>query len=178
MSEQIPLKDYQKLAIYDEADGLLPRSINYLKSDVHQRVLILKAITGSGKTVVAAKYIEELLNSTEDIRKNKNLCVIWLSKGNANLHIQSGNKLKEYIKTKDIYIHNIENSSDFNAECFNDKDVFVVNWEKLNNIDQETGELSNNLFAKGDNWNFSSAIKNSEDIDFIFIIRIFYFIYY
>ncbi|MBE5825302.1 MAG: hypothetical protein E7307_01565 [Butyrivibrio sp.] len=170
MSEQIELMDYQKLAIYDEADGLLPRSIAFLKSEIRQRLIILKAITGSGKTCIAAKYIEELLESKEDIRLSKNLCVIWLSKGNANLHIQSGNKLKEYIKAKDIVINNIEDSADFIAERFNDKDVYVVNWEKLNNIDKETGELSNNLFARSDERNFSSAIKNSEDVDFIFVI--------
>ena len=162
------LKPYQNLAVFDESDGLLTNTLRFMKSPRHQRLFVLKSIMGSGKTVIASTFLEELLESDDPIRVSKNICVIWLSKGNAGLHMQSTDKLRKVIASKDIHIYGIRDSDDFNAERFNDKDIYVINWEKLNN--KKNGDLTNNLFVESENKNLCSAIRNSPDVEFIFII--------
>lgn len=169
------LKPYQEIAVYDEADGLLSNTLRFLKSTKHQRLFILKSIMGSGKTIIASEFIEALLESDDTARKEKEICVIWLSKGNAGLHMQSSEKLQKSITAKDIHIYGIRDSADFNAERFYDKDVYVINWEKINNM--KDGELVNNLFVESENKNLRQAIKNSKGMEYIFIIDEFHMNY-
>lgn len=169
------LKPYQAAAIYDEADGLLANTLRFLKSPRHKRLLVLKAIMGSGKTIIASDFIESILNSGDRARTGKELCIIWLSKGNAGLHMQSGEKLKKAITDKDIHVYGIRDSSDFNAERFYDKDVYVINWEKINNL--KDGELVNNLFVESESRNLRSAKRKSPGVEFIFIIDEFHLNY-
>lgn len=170
------LKKYQKDAIFGNKStrtkGLLPETLDLLEYDGEGiPIIVLKSITGSGKTIIAAHYIEEILNS-KDRNSDKNLVIIWLSKGTANLHIQSCNKIKKFIKSKDINIYGIKDVIDFNADEFYDKDVYMINWEKLNNKDKQ-GNLSSNLFIDSENKNLTRAIKNTKrknNTDFIFLI--------
>lgn len=171
----IVLKPYQQKAVYDPADGLLPNTLRYLASDKKQRLIVLKSIMGSGKTVIASEFIEALLESNAPERATKNLCIVWLSKGNAGLYIQSSDKIRGYIKPRDINVQGIKDSTDFNADRFNDKDVYVLNWEKLNNL--KDGELVNNLFINSESRNIRRAISNSHDIDYILIIDEFHMNY-
>ena len=169
------LKHYQETAVYDEADGLLANTLRFLRSPKHQRLFVLKSIMGSGKTIIASEYIEAILNSSDPARAGKELCIIWLSKGNAGLHMQSGEKLRKAIEDRDIHIYSIRDSTDFNADRFYDKDVYVINWEKINNL--KDGELVNNLFVESESKNLRSAKRNSPDTEFIFIIDEFHMNY-
>ena len=60
------LKNYQKKALQKgRRGGLLPPSFDALTSGEDEHILILlKAITGSGKTVIASEYIERILPPT------------------------------------------------------------------------------------------------------------------
>ena len=169
------LKPYQDVAVYDETDGILPNILRFLKSDKYQRLFVLKSIMGSGKTIIASECIEALLESDDPARTNKELCVIWLSKGNAGLHMQSSEKLARAIKSKDIHVYGIKDSADFNADRFNDKDVYVINWEKINNL--KDGELVNNLFVESENKNLRLALRNSKDVEFVIFIDEFHLNY-
>ena len=169
------LKSYQKTAVYDKADGLLANTLRFLNSRTHQRLFVLKAIMGSGKTIIASEFIEAILNSKDPDRTDKELCVIWLSKGNAGLHMQSSEKLKRAIDDKNIHIYGIRESADFNADRFYDKDVYVINWEKINNL--KDGKLVNNLFEDSEMKNLPSAKRNSPNVEFIFIIDEFHMNY-
>lgn len=169
------LKPYQETAIYDEADGLLANTLRFLRSPKHQRLFVLKSIMGSGKTIIASDFIEAVLNSDDSARAGKELCIIWLSKGNAGLHMQSSEKLERAIGDKDIHVYGIRDSVDFNADRFYDKDVYVINWEKINNL--KDGELVNNLFVDSEMKNLRSAKRNSPDVEFIFIIDEFHMNY-
>ena len=161
----IELKEYQEYAVSDIVDGLLPNTLNLLHSNKTQHLIVLKSITGSGKTVIAADFIERLLNT----ERETDLCVIWLSKGNGNLHVQSGKKINGLISTPDIIVHSIRESSDFNADVFYDKDVYVINWEKMNNKNDK-GELVNNLFLDNEKKNITAALRNTRGVDFILLI--------
>ena len=169
------LKQYQETAVYDEADGLLSNTLRFLRSPKHQRLFVLKSIMGSGKTIIASEFIEAVLNSSDSARKDRELCVIWLSKGNAGLHMQSGDKLRKAIEDRDIHIYSIRDSADFNADRFYDKDVYVINWEKINNL--KDGELVNNLFVDSEAKNLRSAKRNSRGVEYIFLIDEFHMNY-
>lgn len=168
----INLKQYQEIAISDVVDGLLPNTLNLLRSSKSKHLIVLKSITGSGKTVIAADYIERLLNT----ERETDICIIWLSKGNGDLHIQSGEKLERLISTPDIRVHSIRDSSDFNADAFYAKDVYVINWEKMNNKNDK-GELVNNLFLVNEKKNITAALRNTRELDFVLIIDEFHLNY-
>ena len=172
----IQLKEYQNRAINDEENGMLSKAMSVLRSpdmpeDIdHIPLILLRSITGSGKTVIAAAFIDELLDSTYR-NPDREMAVIWLSKGNARLHMQSCEKIRDAIEDADIHIYGLEDSTDFNAEQFYDKDVYVINWEKLNNI--RSDKLSSNLFLDTEQPNLTRALRNTRqhtDMDFIFII--------
>ena len=157
------LKEYQKKALQNGiAGGLLPKTLDALKFD-EKKIIVLKAITGSGKTLIASEYIERVLTAESEDRGESPLCVIWLSKGNGMLHIQSSEKIKNYIKSPSINIYGIEISSDFKAQRFYDKDVYVINWEKLYS--------DNNLVSESEDANIPSALRNtSSDMRYILIV--------
>lgn len=107
----ITLHDYQKKAVESRKTGLLHFTLGALEENSDGCGLaILKAITGSGKTVIAAHYINSLLKHPE--RPETDICVFWISKGNGDLHIQSGNRLAELLN-EGIAVKLIENASDF-----------------------------------------------------------------
>ncbi len=159
------LKNYQKKALQKgRRGGLLPPSFDALTSGEDEHILILlKAITGSGKTVIASEYIERILTADPADRGAAPVCVIWLSKGNGMLHLQSSDKIKGYIKSASVHVTGLEKSSDFSAPRFYDNDVYVINWEKLYS--------DNNLVTETEDENLLSALKNTpSDMRFIMIV--------
>lgn len=159
------LKNYQKKALQKgRQGGLLPPSFDALTSGENEHILILlKAITGSGKTVIASEYIERILTAEPEDRGSAPICVIWLSKGNGMLHMQSSDKIKGYIKSSSVHVTGLEKSSDFSAPRFYDNDVYVINWEKLYS--------DNNLVTETEDENLLSALRNTPcDMRFIMIV--------
>lgn len=169
---RIQLKPYQDKAIHNRKDGLLPMTLNVLSDVDDSYMMILKSIMGSGKTVIAAGYIEELFETDRDERGEKDTCIIWLSKGNGKLHMQSFEKLKGLIEPHDIQIFGIEDSSDFNSSEFEDKQVYIINWEKLK-------EKNSNLLDFTEHSNVRQALNNTDldSINFIFIVDEFHLNY-
>lgn len=159
------LKRYQEKAIQNgKGKGLLPPSFDALTSEeTEQTLIILKAITGSGKTVIASEYIERILTADKEDRGDSPICIIWLSKGNGMLHMQSSEKIKSYVRSASIHVNGIESSAVFTASQFYDNDVYVINWEKL--------YTDNNLVTETENENILSALKNTPaDMRFIMIV--------
>lgn len=149
------LKKYQEKALQKgRRNGLLPPSFDILTSEENEATLIiLKAITGSGKTVIASEYIKRILTAEPEDRGTEPICIIWLSKGNGMLHMQSSEKIKNYIRSASIHVNGIEKSSSFTAPQFYDNDVYVINWEKL--------YTENNLVTETEDENILSALKKS-----------------
>lgn len=140
------LKDYQIKAV----DNLEKTTKELLKMEQKKKLIVFKAPTGSGKTVIASKYIEKLSNSDEDI------CFMWISIGKGSLHEQSRNKINDILEGSP--------SCKLLEEVITDgiikrNQVVVVNWESLNKKKQ--GEWDNVLMRDGEKTNFQQLVENT-----------------
>lgn len=123
------LEQYQENAVNDCLNDMA----YYVTQDREKpHVAILRAIMGSGKTVMAASLIERLLTSDEiRNRSDFELCVIWLSRGSGGLHVQSGEQLKMLLSDMPaVSVISVESSSDFVAQRFSNNEVYVINWDE------------------------------------------------
>ena len=78
-------KEYQVKAI-----GQLVKSVSeLLAKDASNKVCVFQSPTGSGKTVMVAKFIEEIIKELPEI----DLCFLWVSIGKGDLHKQSKKSL-------------------------------------------------------------------------------------
>jgi len=125
------LKRYQENAV----EELLLKTRLLLEKNVAKRTIVFQSPTGSGKTFMMAKYIEQLIKENED----SDICFLWVSIGKGNLHIQSYNSLKkEFDGFPDVYL--LEQEFFGSRETIDKNEIVVVNWEKLRTKDRKTGE--------------------------------------
>lgn len=124
---------------------------------------VLQAITGSGKTVIASKYIERMSPGSE-LGIDDDIAYIWLSVGKGRLHIQSANKLRSYLPEANRVL-----LADEAVLCgrLNAGEVLVLNWELLNTkkIDKETGlSYFDNIFMRdGDRPNLRDLWESTRE---------------
>lgn len=128
MKVKYKLYKYQEKAV----KNLLIYSDKLFNSKEKDKYILLKAITGAGKTVIAANYIEEMFKEYDD------LAFIWISVGKGELHLQSRKSLKEKLPST-ISIKTAEEA--LISECLYHKDILILNWEGLNTTktDSRTG---------------------------------------
>lgn len=162
--------DYQNEAIWGNEtelkEGLIPVTNKILRANRQERYpeVILKAITGSGKTVIMAKYIQEMYKQ----ENRPSLVFIWLSIGAGGLQFQSAGKIAPLLANSNISIICPKTEAEFNEGEFIDKTLLVLNWEKLNNTKDE--QLVSNLM-QGEKHNLKQAVLNtSDDVKFIVLI--------
>ena len=159
---EIKKVEYQENAVFGNPkaaqDGLVSITQKLLNANIENGYpeVILKAITGAGKTIIMCKYIEEIykLDYADPI------VFIWLSIGAGGLHFQSADKIRPYLLPNGINVICPENEKDYNTHSFHNKDVLVLNWEKINNMNEDRTELISNLLV-GEKHNIRSTIKNS-----------------
>lgn len=148
------LKKYQEKALAE----LLVNSNLCLDREGLGEVIIFQSPTGSGKTIVMAKYIEQLIKE----RPKDDLCFVWLSVGKGDLHIQSKKALEGFfdgfpvVKMVDEEIPGVKNSIRRN-------EVLVANWQKLYNKDKETGEWINIIMKDGEKINFREVLRSTQE---------------
>lgn len=147
------LKKYQQLAV----DELLKTTEKLLERDGPGEVCIFQAPTGSGKTVIMAKFIEEFARE----QKDNNFCFIWISIGRGNLHIQSYDSLRKIFNgaPRVVLADNEFMGSRFHIAR---REVVVVNWEKIR-VQNENGEWSNRLMRDGEILNFRDALLKTQE---------------
>lgn len=125
----IKLKDYQQQAV----ENLYRKIDNSLRSPENE-VVIFQAPTGSGKTVMVAELLKDLV---EDEDKHKSLSFIWVSV--RMLHEQSKEKLDQYYEDdrtlKCSYFEDLEDRK------IDENEILFVNWHSINKKDI-------NLFVK------------------------------
>lgn len=158
----VNLKNYQEKAIKD----LIVNFKSFLLEKEHKKLCIFQAPTGSGKTLIVAKFIEELIKELSQI----DLCFVWVSVGKGDLHLQSKNTLvqifggtprvslveEEFIGAREWIIRN---------------EVVVINWEKLWSKNNKTNEWKNILMKNGEKLNFRDILaKTREQRKIILII--------
>ena len=113
--------------------------ISLLKACADNKKLILQSPTGSGKTVLVSKFIDDYLD------ENPDTVFFWLCPGAGGLQDQSRGvfeKLTVGIGTGDVY--------DFISDYSPEGSVYFVNWDKINkstNVVLKDGE-DKNLYEK------------------------------
>ncbi len=148
------LKRYQENAV----EELLLKTRLLLEKKIDKRTIVFQSPTGSGKTFIMAKYIEELIKEYEE----SDICFLWVSIGKGNLHIQSYNALKkEFDGFPDVYL--LEQEFFGSRETIDRNEIVVVNWEKLRTKDKKTGEWKNILMKDKETTNFRELIRNTKE---------------
>lgn len=150
----IKLFKFQETAI----DEMLVATELLLNSKEQDKYMLLEAITGAGKTVIALEYIQKAFDKFDDI------CFLWISLGKGGLHKQSYNRLRESLPSH-INVKYAEDS--INYDKLNHKDVLVVNWEKINTkkLNKDTGfkEFDNVIMRDGEKRNLPELLENTRD---------------
>lgn len=125
---------------------------------------VLQAITGSGKTVIACKYIDAMSPDSQEGITDE-LAFVWLSVGSGNLHIQSSKKLKKYLPESTKVM--LADEGILNPRL-NGGEILILNWESLNTkkVDSITGKkVFDNIFMRdGDKPNLQRLWDNTKKV--------------
>jgi len=158
----INLKNYQERAV----DQLTDKVKGLLELEGAGEVCVFQSPTGSGKTVMTAKFIEGLIREMPD----EDLCFVWVSIGKGNLHLQSKHSL-EKIFGGSPRVSLIEEEFNGGRERIVRNEVVVANWEKLRTKDRKSGDWKNTLMKEGEKINFREVLaKTREQRQIILII--------
>jgi type III restriction enzyme len=136
---------YQKEAVAE----LLKQSNRLLEHPIAE-TLILKAPTGSGKTIMMADFLSQFVDKRKD---GKTFSFIWAAP--RKLHNQSKEKLeRHYEDTRVLQCSNIEDLTD---KIIQENEILFLNWESINKKD--------NVFVRENeqDFNLSSIVDNTLD---------------
>ncbi len=150
----IKLKSYQTRAV----DQLVTKVKELLGYDGPGEICVFQAPTGSGKTVMTAKFIESLIKELPE----EDICFVWMSIGKGELHIQSKKKLEE-IYNGSPRVSLIEDEFGGGRERIVRNEVVVANWEKIRNRNNETGEWTNLTMREGEITNFRDVLQKTRE---------------
>lgn len=150
-------KEYQVNAI-----GQLVKSVSeLLAKDTNNKVCVFQSPTGSGKTVMVAKFIEEIIKELP----LTDLCFLWVSIGKGDLHKQSKKSL-ERIFDGFPNVNLLEEEFFGSRNYIEQNEVVVVNWEKLYskyNSGEQKGEWKNKVMREGEGVNFIEALETTRE---------------
>lgn len=147
----ISLKNYQRKAV-DKLKEFFKFYINQ-----EGNIVTFKAPTGSGKTLMASKMMEELV----DEYKEENFCFVWASIGWADLHFQSFISISDYIGGYPVTT--LLDSDFFGSRQFiKNNEIVFINWEKLVNKDSRTGQWKNSLMKDQEGASFLNVLEETK----------------
>jgi type III restriction enzyme len=150
----INLKNYQEKAVGE----LIASFKTLLAKDEQKKVCVFQAPTGSGKTLMTAKFIEELIRELPEV----DMCFVWVSIGKGDLHLQSKHSL-ERIFGGAPRVSLVEEEFTGGRERIVRNEVVVVNWEKLRSKDRATGDWKNVLMKDGEKLNFRDVLAKTRE---------------
>lgn len=122
----ILLKKYQEEAV----DSLLANTYKLLKKPGARHTQVLKAPTGSGKTVMMAAFLNKLCEEISDRVElpKREVAFVWIAPN--KLHLQSYMSLKNYFsELRSIKPIHFEDVTD---NALKPNEVLFVNWESIN----------------------------------------------
>lgn len=125
---KLELKDFQDVAVDDLLRKLRPAKREAQDEGTHQAV-ILAAPTGSGKTVITAALIEEILAGSDRIEAEPDAVFLWLS-DQPVLNEQSKKRIasaSSKLGNNDLVIVD----ADFDRETFTGGKLYFINTQKL-----------------------------------------------
>ena len=118
-------KQYQAEAV----DALVKKTLHLLESEGDRKKLVFKSPTGSGKTVMASKMLDDL--TTQLAEEGKQVAVIWIAPN--KLHQQSYMSMKNYFsetrELRPVMYDELDHSVD---GYIKPGEVFFINWESIN----------------------------------------------
>jgi len=141
------LKIYQQNAI----DELLTKAKELLSLGGGKK-LVFKAPTGSGKTIMMAEFLKQLVDDRE-VRQS--LGFIWTAP--KHLHIQSRDKLENYFETsralKCSYFEDLDDRK------ISENEILFFNWESINK--------KNNVYVRDNeqDFNLSKVLERTREED-------------
>ena len=157
------LKRYQDTAVNE----LLLKTRLLLNKNLDKRTIVFQSPTGSGKTFIMSRYIQEMIDEYEN---KQGICFLWLSIGKGNLHEQSYESLKKELFYDKLYL--LEQEFFGSRTEIDNNEIVVVNWEKLRAKDNKTGEWKNILMKDGERTNFRELIRNTKNDKTIIVMII------
>ena len=157
----IDLKPYQEKAV----EQLVGSMKLLLEREGAGEVCVFQAPTGSGKTIITAKFIENLIKEVPD----QDFCFLWVSIGKGNLHIQSKHSLEKIFEGSPK-VSLVEDEFTGGRERIVRNEVVVVNWEKLRTKERETGDWKNLLMKDGEKLNFRDVLSKTREQRSIILI--------
>lgn len=146
------LKNYQRDAV-DELKGYIELGFR----SKNRKEVVFKALTGSGKTFMAASLFEELAGEHSDI----NFCILWACPGKGELHKQSHDAVKTYLGGNPV-CSLLEEDFFGSRKFIKNKEIVFINWEKLIQKDKGTGAWANNLMKDQEGMNFIDVIDQTK----------------
>jgi type III restriction enzyme len=150
----INLKQYQEKAVGE----LIATVKTLLSKGGDKKVCVFQAPTGSGKTLMTAKFIEEIIRELPE----DDLCFVWVSIGKGELHLQSKRSLEKVFGGAPR-VSLVEEEFTGGRERIVRNEVVVVNWEKLRNKNRETGDWKNVLMKEGEKINFRDVLSKTRE---------------
>jgi type III restriction enzyme len=146
------LREYQRKAVNE----LLQSFSAMLAREETKKICVFQAPTGSGKTLMTAIFISELIkeNPSED------LCFLWVSIGKGELHLQSKKALDKVFRGFPE-VNLLDSEFHGGRKTINRNEVVVVNWEKLRTKERSTDEWKNLLMRDGEVINFREILSNT-----------------
>ena len=150
----INLKNYQEKAVGE----LIATFKTLLVKEEQKKVCVFQAPTGSGKTLMTAKFIEEIIREVPEM----DLCFVWISIGKGELHLQSKHSL-ERVFGGAPRVSLVEEEFTGGRERIIRNEVVVVNWEKLRSKERETGDWKNILMKDGEKLNFRDVLSKTRE---------------
>ncbi len=115
--------NYQKEAVHK-----LMQTSNQLLNLQDSHTIVFKAPTGSGKTVMIAEFLKEIVSNRTD---DKELSFIWTAP--RNLHTQSKRKLINHYK--DSMAVKCSGFEDLSDKMIAPNEILFLNWESINRED-------------------------------------------
>ena len=150
----IDLKPYQEKAV----NQLIETTVKLLGYDGPGEVCVFQAPTGSGKTIMMAKYIESLI---KELPKD-DFCFVWMSIGKGELHLQSKHSL-EKVFAGFPRVTSVEDAFSGGRERIVQNEVVVANWEKLRSKERESGDWKNLVMKDGEKLNFRDVLEKTRE---------------
>lgn len=153
----IGIKEYQENAI----EQLVKSVSDLLIKDASNKVCVFQSPTGSGKTVMVAKFIEEIIKDLPET----DFCFLWVSIGKGDLHKQSKKSL-DRIFDGFPNVNLLEDEFFGSRNYIEQNEVIVVNWEKLYSkyaSGDQKGEWKNKVMRDGEGVNFIEVLQTTKE---------------
>lgn len=118
-------KKYQTEAV----EALVKKTVRLLDAPGDRKKLVFKAPTGSGKTVMSSKMLDDLTSQLAE--EGRQVAVIWIAPN--KLHQQSYMSMKNFFSETHVLSPVMYDELDHSIEGYiKPGEVFFVNWESIN----------------------------------------------